>query len=78
MLGQDENERILAERLSAWNLAVQWNTELVSLVQRGDSLYALSPDGRHLAVSVDARRLQMWDLSEVRKQLHTLGLDWVD
>jgi WD40 repeat protein len=39
---------------------------------------ALTPDGRHLAVSVDARRLQVWDLSEIRKQLQTLGLDWVD
>jgi hypothetical protein len=38
---------------------------------------AVSPDGRHLAVSVDARRLQVWDLSEVRHQLRALGLDWV-
>jgi len=37
---------------------------------------ALSPDGRHLAVSVDARRLQVWDLVEVRRQLRELGLDW--
>ena len=40
MLGQDENERILGERLRAWNLAVQWNTELVSLEQRHDSVIA--------------------------------------
>jgi hypothetical protein len=39
---------------------------------------ALSPDGRHLAVSVDARRLQLWDLSEIREQLRAFGLDWVD
>ena len=37
---------------------------------------ALSPDGRHLAVSVDARRMQVWDLVEVRKRLSELGLDW--
>ena len=37
---------------------------------------ALSPDGRHLAVSVDARRLQVWDLVEVRDQLQALGLSW--
>ena len=37
---------------------------------------ALSPDGRHLAVSLDAQRLQVWDLAEVRRQLDELGLDW--
>jgi WD40 repeat protein len=37
---------------------------------------ALSPDGRRLAVSVDARRLQVWDLAEVRQQLRRWGLDW--
>jgi len=39
---------------------------------------ALSPDGRHLAVSVDARRVQVWDLAEVRSQLRAIGLDWVN
>ena len=37
---------------------------------------ALSPDGRRLAVSVDARRLQLWDLAEVRERIHELGVDW--
>jgi serine/threonine protein kinase/WD40 repeat protein len=37
---------------------------------------ALSPDGRYLAVSVDARRLQVWDLAEVRGNLRQLGIDW--
>jgi len=37
---------------------------------------ALSPDGRHLAVSVDSRRVQVWDLVEVRERLRELGLDW--
>jgi WD40 repeat protein len=37
---------------------------------------ALSPDGQHLAVSVDAHRLQVWDLAEVRERLRELGLDW--
>jgi WD40 repeat protein len=37
---------------------------------------AVSPDGRRLAVSVDSRRLQVWDLAEVRTILHGLGLDW--
>lgn len=39
---------------------------------------AISPDGEHLAVSVDAQRLQVWDLVEVRRQLRELGLDWID
>ena len=37
---------------------------------------AISPDARYLAVSVESRRLQLWDLDEVRKQLRDLGLDW--
>jgi eukaryotic-like serine/threonine-protein kinase len=37
---------------------------------------ALSLDGRHLAVSVDARRVQVWNLGEVRTQLRAIGLDW--
>jgi WD40 repeat protein/predicted Ser/Thr protein kinase len=39
---------------------------------------ALSPDGRHIAVSVNAQRLQVWDLVEVRRQLRALGLDWAE
>jgi WD40 repeat protein/predicted Ser/Thr protein kinase len=39
---------------------------------------AFSADGRHLAVSVDARRMQVWDLAEVRNQLRVVGLDWVN
>ena len=38
---------------------------------------AISPDARYLAVSVESRRLQLWDLEEVRKELRDLGLDWV-
>lgn len=37
---------------------------------------AVSPDGRRLAVSVDARRAQVWDIAEVRRNLGELGLDW--
>jgi WD40 repeat protein len=37
---------------------------------------ALSPDGRYLAVSVEARRLQVWDLVEVRQRFRELGIDW--
>jgi len=37
---------------------------------------ALSPDGRQLAVSVDMRQLQVWDLPALRTELAKLGLDW--
>ncbi len=39
---------------------------------------ALSPNGRQIVVSVDSRRLQLWDLSVVRAELAKLGLDWSD
>lgn len=50
--------------------------EPLLLLPTGTLPLALSPDGRHLAVSVDAQRLQVWDLREVRNQLRALGLDW--
>jgi WD40 repeat protein len=37
---------------------------------------AISPDGRRLAVSVNSRFLQLWDLDDVRNQLRQCGLDW--
>ena len=37
---------------------------------------ALSPDGLKLAVSVDMRRLQVWDLTALRAELARLELDW--
>jgi hypothetical protein len=39
---------------------------------------ALSPDGSQLAVSVDAQRLQIWDLAAVRGHFAELGLDWAE
>src|SRR6266851_2291609 len=36
MLGQDDNERIMGERLRQWGMAVQWNTELVAFEQAPD------------------------------------------
>jgi hypothetical protein len=50
--------------------------ELLLPLPSGTHPLALSPDGRHLAVSVDARRVQMWDVAEVRLRLRELGLDW--
>jgi WD40 repeat protein len=37
---------------------------------------ALSPDGSRLAVSADMRRLQVWDITALRRELANLGLNW--
>jgi WD40 repeat protein len=37
---------------------------------------ALSANGRQLAVSADARRLQVWNLDEIHARFRELGLDW--
>ena len=39
-LGQDDNERLLGERLRDFGMAVQWNTELVKLEQHADHAVA--------------------------------------
>ena len=50
--------------------------EPLLLLPTGMLPLALSADGQHLAVSVDSRRVQIWDLVEVRERLRGLGLDW--
>jgi 2-polyprenyl-6-methoxyphenol hydroxylase-like FAD-dependent oxidoreductase len=47
MLGQDDNERIMGEKLRDWGMAVQWNTELVGLDQNTDhaAVTLKQPDG---------------------------------
>ncbi len=50
--------------------------KLLLPLPQGERPIAISGDGRWLATSVDTRRLQLWDLLEVRKQLKDLGLDW--
>ncbi len=47
MLGQDENERIMGEKLSEQGAAVQWNTELTGFRQDADHVSATlkQPDG---------------------------------
>src|SRR5262249_14947231 len=47
ILGQDDNERIMRDRLQDWDRAVQWNTELVALEQEPDGVSATldAPDG---------------------------------
>lgn len=48
ILGQDDNERILGERLRDFGMTVQWNTELTGLEQRDRHVSATlrQPDGR--------------------------------
>lgn len=41
ILGQDENERIMGDKLREMGGSVQWNTELVGLTQQADSVTAL-------------------------------------
>jgi len=47
VLGQDDNERIMGDKLRDWGLAVQWNTELAALQQHADRVTATlkQPDG---------------------------------
>jgi 2-polyprenyl-6-methoxyphenol hydroxylase-like FAD-dependent oxidoreductase len=47
ILGQDDNERIMGERLSEWGVSVQWNTELLALEQQPDhvAITLRNPDG---------------------------------
>lgn len=50
--------------------------EALLLLPTGVIPLALSPDGQRLAVSIDAQRLQLWDLGALRQHLRGLGLDW--
>jgi hypothetical protein len=52
--------------------------EPLLLLPTGMLPLALSPDGQRVAVSVDAQRLQMWDLTTLRGQFRALGLDWAE
>src|SRR5688572_6988669 len=47
MLGQDDNERIMGEKLRDGGIAVQWNTELIGLEQSSGHVTATlrQPDG---------------------------------
>ncbi|HLN58372.1 MAG TPA: FAD-dependent monooxygenase [Thermoanaerobaculia bacterium] len=53
ILGQDDNERLLGEILRQWNMAVQWNTELVGLTQEADRVRAAlkQPDGTNREIT---------------------------
>jgi len=65
----------LTQQYRAGGLHDARTLELLMPLPIGTYPLAVSPDGRRLAVSVDLRRLQVWDLEEVRGQLRDLGLD---
>jgi WD40 repeat protein len=50
--------------------------ELLLPLPAGMHPLAVSPDGNHLAISADLRRLQLWDLDGLRQKLCELGMDW--
>jgi WD40 repeat protein len=52
--------------------------ELLLPLPQGTLPLALSPDSRWLAASVDARRVQVWDLTELRRQFRALGIGWAE
>jgi hypothetical protein len=51
--------------------------ELLLPLPQGTLPLGLSRDSRLLAASVDARRVQVWDVTELRRQFQALGIDWV-
>ena len=42
----------------------------------GNVPLAVSRDGRHLALLVESRRLQLWDMTHTRQEFRELGVDW--
>lgn len=53
MLGQDDNERIMGERLAKEGVPIEWRTELVALAERADHVDATlrRPDGSTVTVA---------------------------
>ncbi len=48
--------------------------EVLLSLPEGTMVLGISPNGRHLAVSVDLRRVQLWDLERVEEHLRALGV----
>ena len=73
ILGQDDNERIMGDKLSDWNLAVQWNTELIGLEQQPSHVAVTlkQPDGSTRKVTAawvtgcDGARSSIRELSQI-------------
>jgi len=54
ILGQDDNEKLLGAALRRWDMAVQWNTELVALRQQAGSVRATLKQADGRLVDLDA------------------------
>jgi WD40 repeat protein len=78
LYGPDARSFWLAKDLRTAGLYDARTLEPRLLLPAGIFPLALSPDGRHVAVSVNTQRLQVWDLVEVRRHLRELGLDWTE
>jgi len=78
LYGKDGQTLWLIKDYSTAGLYDSKTLELLLPLPNGMLPLALSTDGRHLAVSVDLRRLQVWDLAVVRRQLAHLNLEWRD
>ena len=73
MLGQDENERILGDRLRGLGVDVQWNTELTALRQEREQVTATlrQPDGTERRITAafvggcDGSRSAVRELSRI-------------
>ena len=66
----------MAKNLRNASLLRMADSEPLLALPKGLLPLALTEDGRHLAVSVEGRRLQVWNLPELRGELKKLGLDW--
>jgi 2-polyprenyl-6-methoxyphenol hydroxylase-like FAD-dependent oxidoreductase len=54
VLGQDDNEHILGDRLRDWHCTVRWNTELTAIEQHADHAVAMLRDADGAERSVSA------------------------
>lgn len=75
---KDERAQWLARHLRSAGLYDARTFELLLPLPAGHLPLALSADGRRLAVSVEAKQLQVWDIAGARERLRELGLDWFD
>jgi 2-polyprenyl-6-methoxyphenol hydroxylase-like FAD-dependent oxidoreductase len=73
MLGQDDNERIMGDKLGDYGVTVQWNTEFIALEQHGDRVEVTlrQPDGTTRGVEAawvagcDGSRSAVRDLNRI-------------
>lgn len=72
----DKRTLWLKKELGAAGLFEAATLKPLLLLPTGMVPLAFSADGQQLAVSVDGRHLQLWDLAALRKLLRELGLDW--